>query len=432
MKYGVSTRCITPKWPVYMAGYAIRKTRCEGIHDDLYAKTVLLNDGEKSVLLISCDVISLRRNWTDMIKEEIQKKHGFERDAILIQTTHTHSSVEIANVSDEADLSPEQRYANFLKEKIMESVEEAIQYQNEGAVEYGSASTHVGINRRRKTADGIILGYNPGGPIDRKLSVMQIKDEQGQPRVILFNVACHATVLRGSNMLISADHPGVACREIEERNPGCTAIFMQGACGDIDPRVCDYGGERFKSDTDFDDVEIAGRTLAHDVNYISRHMETMPELKIKSALEDISLPYDIKDKPYLEKLAMKYDDNNPWHTGWSGKVKKIIEKLEEETYETGHPFYVQSIELAPGFRIVSLEGEMFCEIGLKIKEQFPGDFTMIAGYANGCIGYVPTGAAIAEGGYEVADVFVYGGRPGPFSSEAEVVIAETAKKLASK
>jgi hypothetical protein len=43
---------------------------------------------------------------------------------------------------------------------------------------------------------------------------------------------------------------------------------------------------------------------------------------------------------------------------------------------------------------------MFCEFGLDCKERSPFEQTMYVSIANGNVGYVPTPAAIAGGGYE--------------------------------
>jgi hypothetical protein len=51
--------------------------------------------------------------------------------------------------------------------------------------------------------------------------------------------------------------------------------------------------------------------------------------------------------------------------------------------------------------LVSFPGELFTEIGLGIRAASPFKRTYIVGLANGCIGYVPTRRAIAQGGYEV-------------------------------
>ena len=48
---------------------------------------------------------------------------------------------------------------------------------------------------------------------------------------------------------------------------------------------------------------------------------------------------------------------------------------------------------------MSLPGEVFVEYALNLKKMKPN--VMVAGYANGNVGYVPTEAAFPDGGYEV-------------------------------
>ena len=51
--------------------------------------------------------------------------------------------------------------------------------------------------------------------------------------------------------------------------------------------------------------------------------------------------------------------------------------------------------------VVGLPGEIFAELGLHLKAALPDRPVLVAGYANGNVGYVPTRAAYDEGGYEV-------------------------------
>lgn len=51
--------------------------------------------------------------------------------------------------------------------------------------------------------------------------------------------------------------------------------------------------------------------------------------------------------------------------------------------------------------LVTIPGELFCKLGLKIKKIFSPKKAMIVGYANDLIGYTLTREAFAQGGYEV-------------------------------
>ena len=60
--------------------------------------------------------------------------------------------------------------------------------------------------------------------------------------------------------------------------------------------------------------------------------------------------------------------------------------------------------------------------GLHIKEKSHFENTMVVGYANGSVGYVPTEEACLLGGYEAQDAYKLYGHPTSFS-------VDTAKRI---
>jgi hypothetical protein len=79
------------------------------------------------------------------------------------------------------------------------------------------------------------------------------------------------------------------------------------------------------------------------------------------------------------------------------------------------------------YAFVSLPGEVFVEIGLRIKEGAYPAHALVAGLANGMVGYVPHREAYARGGYETT--FTYSSKLAP---EAGEILADTAIALVRK
>jgi len=50
--------------------------------------------------------------------------------------------------------------------------------------------------------------------------------------------------------------------------------------------------------------------------------------------------------------------------------------------------------------LVTIPGELFSSLGQKIKGESPSPATIVAGYSNGYIGYIPDQEAYEQGGYE--------------------------------
>jgi hypothetical protein len=117
---------------------------------------------------------------------------------------------------------------------------------------------------------------------------------------------------------------------------------------------------------------------------------------------------------------------------WAAGAMKV---LAEGRLDEGVPAEVQVFRLG-GVWLVTLPGEVFLEIGWKTRDavaQAAGvapERVVVAAYANGSVGYVPTAAAMPEGGYEVT-AYRHGGRPSGYAPESEDVLARTAAELAA-
>jgi len=83
-------------------------------------------------------------------------------------------------------------------------------------------------------------------------------------------------------------------------------------------------------------------------------------------------------------------------------------KLAKEPKPYTQAFEIQSMQLGD-VAIVALTGEVFVELALEIDARSPYQQTIVLGYTNGCIGYVPNEEAYPYGGYEVSSAYRYYG-----------------------
>ena len=117
---------------------------------------------------------------------------------------------------------------------------------------------------------------------------------------------------------------------------------------------------------------------------------------------------------------------------WAGRA---LEAVQAGGLEPGVPAEVQVFRLGAVWLVI-LPGEVFVEIGWRVRDAVagaagvPARRVVVAAYANGNVGYVPTGAAMPEGGLR-GDAYRHGGRPSGYAPEAEEVLARTAADLAA-
>jgi hypothetical protein len=270
---------------------------------------------------------------------------------------------------------------------------------------------------------------HPDWPRDTSLTVLLLDDpEPAEPPIAaLVNFACHATVLYRTNLLISADYPGHAVRAVEEMFPGMGGLFLNGACGDVNPvwMVQDhFEAERVGTVVGAAAARLVAelrplgnRHVAHNIRW-NEHLEQavtagelIEDIRLRVASRNVGLPV----KTFLDRAeygstlreldARVQTDDIEQRRGAQEQISRL--RMEAEVAKTMaargttalHP-EVMAIGLSKDVALLGLPGEFFAETGLALKEHAGLRYLQIACYANHYIGYVVPAHATAEGGYE--------------------------------
>ena len=73
----------------YMAGFGSKGRHPQGVHDPLYARLVVLREGETTVALVGLDLLGFYLNETRDL--ENQWRGGDQNKHLFLNATHTHS-----------------------------------------------------------------------------------------------------------------------------------------------------------------------------------------------------------------------------------------------------------------------------------------------------------------------------------------------------
>ena len=89
-KAGTSRVAITPKEPMWMAGYAARTKPSEGAIHDLWAKALALEDptGQRAIL-VTLDICGIDRELSNRVRDALKSRHRLDRDRIVLACSHT-------------------------------------------------------------------------------------------------------------------------------------------------------------------------------------------------------------------------------------------------------------------------------------------------------------------------------------------------------
>ncbi len=416
---------ITPIENVWMAGM-LRAHQSEAVHDHLYARALVLSDTEDmsgAYALVSVDVCFLNEKVTEKARSLIESKTGIPAGHTVIAATHTHSGPS----TDESGQLAEESYLRELVDKVVNAAEQAASKAKPAMVGTGHGSENTISHYRRFISDDgkivMIWEQNPDecpmrclGKIDPAVGVLRVADADNpeQTIAVLFNHAGHPNVMSGDNYLISADYPGITVEQVEA-HCGCNAMFMNGAQGTVD-----IDNWRYR---DWDGMVHIGKTLADEVNGVLDGISVSAETVRGARIEYTLPPRMLSDEELAWADRILAETGGAFECVADGVGDDFKAVFYRKLYEKQSVNVdVEQICIAMGdTAFISFPGELFTEIGMRIKEQSPFAHTYILGLANGYIGYVPTRDAVEQGGYEVDTRCV--------GDDAEDIIVEHSLKL---
>jgi hypothetical protein len=429
--------------------------------DKLYAKALVLSDGETTAVIVMVDAVSLgeigyiKKEYLPNVRAALAKDLKIKPENVLINASHCHGIV-----CQEKDM--EQRTVQVVKDayKKLEPVKVGVGTGREDRVQE---------NRRLKLKSGKeadvrhayslppddeVVGV---GPVDPEIGVLRLDRLDGTTLAVVYNFAVHPIqgVGGGEN---TADLTGFASRVIEDNlSEGTIALFVQGCAGDINPAL-------YKDVDKPRDAEPLGNMLGLSTLKAVRSIKTAENAPLKLINESLTLPrgdrteriyalearqkelvgsltgtslnlktflaltakYDLapvfpshyahryaQEKALGREELRKLDANNRKNIEAYLKNVLVMEELTRvqenlrllKMHQAQHvaagkrTLDVELVGLRVGdFVLVTSPGELTCQIGLNIKKSSPHKNTFVAGYTNGYIYYAPTAEQLANVG----------------------------------
>ena len=142
---GFSKICISPPVGAPLAGFAARQGVSQGIHDDLFARALVLANGEAVVALVSVDLLALSGDFIKRVREAIQRSTGIDPSSVMIASTHTHAGPVTITTFFNPEESVDSAYMDSLADAVEQSVTNAWRARFPAEVGVGVAK----VERRR-------------------------------------------------------------------------------------------------------------------------------------------------------------------------------------------------------------------------------------------------------------------------------------------
>jgi len=397
---GAAKMDITPKEPVYLAGYSGMNSKriTDKVHDNLYCRVVAFKVGDKRLILLSSDLIGFFGNY-EATRDRLVKKFALKAEDIFLSSIHTHSG-PFTTLDEKYKDTSNYRYTQKLTELIVETVGRALNNMKPAEITVKKGYSPIGINRRilklnpkEWPHDGGLMkmGRNPQGIVDNEVLSLNVKGINNEFNCCLYSYACHARSQHSGSKIISGDFIGISEQLIEKiLGKGMIASAFAGASGEIDP-IYVLGG--FNNEPHWvPETELMGRMLGQEViRTLRKSQEKVNSSKIQSQILTLKLP-GRKQGEYVSNAEVPKRD-----------LTITVASIGEVAF-------------------IGLSCEASVKIGLKIKEASPFKHNFIITHCNGVAGYLSPKEYYKERGYEVT----YSGF-GP--KAANIVIKNTLKML---
>ncbi len=418
LQLGLAKTEITPPVGYRMSGYFSQRL-CTGVHDPLYAKTLVLTQGEKRVALVFCDLIGISPAVARRAREIASQRTNIANQHILIAATHSHtgplyfgalrSQFRKATIQKHGD-DPHEKvdYARQLSKKIADSIVDAFGKRQRVSLNVGfGIEKRLSFNRRFHMRDGSVR-FNPGrlnpqivrvaGPIDPQVGMLLFKDRSGSPLASLTLFALHLDTVGGTK--VSADFPFYLQKTMAEKlGQDFLSVFAAGTCGDINhidvTRRTQLKGQ--------EESRRIGTTLGETVLATIPTLASQKQPSLDVRTTTISLPLQSYSAEEVKQAAADMQKIGSRGLSFLEQVRAYkITALRERGGKT-MPVLIQTFRLSPETALVGLPGEVFVDLGLEIKRRSPFKHTLVIELSGDAPGYVPTRKAFAEGSYETVN-----------------------------
>jgi hypothetical protein len=355
---------------VRMSGYAGRTDPADGIHDKLYVRAIVLDDGNARAALVMGDVTSISSEFWEYMAARIQKETGIRQDHLLLAATHTHAAPSLSGIDPEST-EGQAAYTRDVTDKLVQAVQQAIERLRPAVLGAGTGVADVGQNRIARLEGGSYwLGKNPAGPSDKTVHVLAFATPEGEPIAAMVNYGVHCTSLSAQNTRISGDLAGACSRYLERESDGdYVALWSSGAGGDQNPL--------YNQQTNTKLVNAMGEILALEARRVMEDLRMVPHLRIQAVQSVVTCP---------GRRLKGERGHNP--TG-------VYE------FEDADPVDIRlSLLMLNHIAVAGVSGEVLTMIGQHLKDASPFNQTIMITHCNGSSGYLADDAAFSILSYE--------------------------------
>ncbi len=413
--------------PVWIAGFGNNKP-ANGIHDDVWARAMVIDDGKTRLAIVVLDAIGFMNNDVIDLRGKISKESGITY--AIVTSTHTHEGPDLLGLWGKNPLNTGVNAAHmeYVKNQAAKAIDTAAK---------NLRPARFSVSQDLTGAIPLVKDTRKPEVFDSGLRMIQVLDKETNNTLgTLISWGNHPETLWSDNLLLTSDFPHYVREGIEKgvynkdslmkAGVGGVAVYVSACVGGLmtthpsltvkDP----FSGEEFKAPT-FEKAAAEGKAVA---SLALNAMEKPEEIIDSASISIIAKTLPIPLKNTLFKIAAMTGLMKRGMTGWMNMKSEL-----------------SVIKIGP-ITIVTIPGELYPEIlngGVEspagqdfaiapvevpsIRDLMPGKYKFMFGLANDEIGYI-----IPKSQWDEKAPFTYGKAGSPYG-EVNSLGPETAPTI---
>jgi len=402
--------------PVWIAGFG-NKRAANGVHDDLWARTMVLDDGKTRIAIVVLDAIGFMNDNVIDTRDRIPDESGITYTIII--STHAHEGPDMLGLWGKSPFKSgvDRDFIEFVKNRIVESIVAAANNLRPAVLEISedmSGASHLVTDTRKPDV------YDSG------LRLIKVVDAgNGITLGSVISWADHPETLWGKNLQITSDFPHYIREGVEtgvfsgdsliREGIGGVSIYVNGAIGGLmtthpSLKVTDPFSGTDYFEPSFEKAEAQGKQIALlALNTMETPVEIIDSASVSLITRSVILPI----KNNLFRLGTMLGVIDRGMTGWMKMRSELavfkigplsFATLPGEVYPEivnggieapeGNDFSISPAELPP------------------VRDMMPGKYKFIFGLANDETGYI-----IPKSQWDVKAPYTYGREDSPYGEE---------------
>jgi hypothetical protein len=400
-KIGLYEKEITPLFGNSLCGY-FNTRLTDGVIDKTYAKSVVIEDDEKTVAVLAVDACWVSDELIDFVCKKVNKYTGIVRENITISATHSHTAGPGCVGEPGADDKLDGLYLDWLFNACADTIILAYQARESAKIKLAVGEVNgISFCRNYLLKSGIVR-TNPGvgnpdivepyGKSDPYLPVLFFESENGKKLGLLYSFANHQDSVDGTKA--SGDWSSiVSYRMKDEFGMDFISVMVYGTAGninqvDVNNKDKDYNPiscHKFLGNAVADGIlkalknttDVDGKiSVSFSTKIYENRVMTREEIAEQQAIFDsIPLPED-----------MKLDASSPKELFDACTARRAL--IHTKTEKKYYTVTFQIIKIGK-VMIFALPGEVFSQFGFKIKDAFKDKVCVFDCLANNRWSYMP-------------------------------------------